>query len=191
MSFNIALNALKKAKELYPLILFDPVLTPNGPGKSVSVTNSDKLFDFFEQCMVVTTFSYQALEVFCNHTIERELKSPIEIVRKGKVVRLTPSELEGKLSTSEKLATILPKIKSVASPKGTSIWQDFSMLRQTRDSTIHLKSNDQKTVDQSSLFFQFLSLRAFHFPFTAYSVIKHFIPSDQPRWLLKLKKRFT
>ena len=113
MALNIAISASHQASELSKRIEYQEVQTPNGPGKSVTNEKSSELFDYFEQCMVSVTFSFQALEVFSNHTIFHELKQPMKVERKNKLTELTPGEIERQVSTEEKLAVILPLIKKV------------------------------------------------------------------------------
>lgn len=183
MAFNIAIHASEKAMQLYSLLSYDIVLTPNGLGKTISNDKSKELYDFFEQCMIVASFSYQALETFCNHTIIRELTDPIEIKRRNKRVIFTPPELERMLSTSEKLSLVLPKIKGIPTPKGKIVWEPFKRLEEARDSTTHLKSKDQATVTKESLFFQFLSHQSTRYPKAAADMVRYFVREKEPRWL--------
>lgn len=187
MCLNIAINANKEVEALYDLISYDSVLTPHGKGKSIPSERCDDLFNFFEQGMIVASFSFLAIEVFCNHAISRELKGPLEIERKKGVVKLSPAELERQLSTEEKLSEVIPIIKGVPTPKGKKVWEDFKRLKDARDSTIHLKSSDQATVDRESLFFQFLSGRTSGYPIAAANLIRYFLQGVEPRWLRMLK----
>lgn len=186
MAFHIAIEASKKALGLYDMLTYDDVLTPHGPGKSISKERSGELFDFFEQCMISATFSFQALETFCNHTIVRELKQPMEFKRYEKCIILNPQEIERQLSIDEKLATVLPKIKNVETPKGKKVWEQFKVLKDARDSTIHLKSIDQysaNTTEKETLFFQFLNHKAVEYPLSAEVMIQYFVGNNKPRWL--------
>lgn len=186
MAFNIAIQASEKAMQLYSLLEYDEVLTPNGSGKSISNDKSKELYDFFEQCMIVASFSYQALETFCNHTIIRELSEPLGVKRRKKRLILTPLELERQLSTSEKLSLVLPKIKGIPTPKGKKVWEPFKRLEEARDSTIHLKSKDQATTDRESLFFQFLNHQSTEYPKAAADMVRYFVREKEPRWLKSL-----
>lgn len=71
MALNIAVSASRRAKELRGKLEYKDVLTPHGAGKSVKDETTSILFDFFEQCMISVTFSFQALEVFSNYTNAR------------------------------------------------------------------------------------------------------------------------
>jgi hypothetical protein len=189
MAFSIALAASRKAKGLFDAVTYDRVLTPHGPAKSISNARTGELFDFFEQCMISATFSFQALEVYANHTIARHARDAMEIKRGKKLVRLTPSELERQLSTEEKLGSVLPKIRNVATPKGKAVWDKFLVLKDTRDATIHLKSQDMRNTKGSGkehLFFNFLNLEPSSFPKAAKEMVEHFEKGHMPRWLSAL-----
>jgi hypothetical protein len=190
MALNQAIKASAQAKDLFDKLTFDNVATPKGPGKSISKDKISALYDFFEQCMVSATFSFQSIETFCNHTISRELKTNFRLKRRRKWYNFTPKELERKISTEEKLATVLPKIKSVSSPKGKKVWQEFKVLKETRDATIHLKSTDLETsenVKNDALFFQFLNHKSEEFPKAAVEMIRYFMKGKEPRWLQLIK----
>jgi hypothetical protein len=42
----------------------EKVISPWGPGKDIGLEHIGTLYDYFEQCMVCITFSFQALECF-------------------------------------------------------------------------------------------------------------------------------
>ncbi len=189
MAFNVAVTASRKAKTLFEALTYDRILTPHGPGKAISNARIGELFDYFEQCMISVTFSFQALEVYANHTIARHLKDAMEVKRGKNTVRLAPPELERQLSTDEKLASVLPKIRNVPTPKGKAVWDKFKVLKDTRDATIHLKSRDTKSERDSGkehLFFQFLNIDPSHFPKAAEEMVRHFEKGHAPRWLSAL-----
>ena len=136
--------------------------------------------------MISVTFSFQALEVFANHTISRNLKESIEVKRRKKKVLLAPREIESQLSTDEKLATVLPKILNLPTPKGKQVWQEYKMLKDTRDATIHLKSYDLKSTNEDEnelLFFQFLNIDPLRYPKAAEAMVRYFQKDNVPRWL--------
>lgn len=186
MAINVAMNAGAQANKLKKMLVFDNVVTPNGAGKSVSNRVNSVLYDFFEQCMVSVTFSYQALEVFSNHTIARELKKAMTVKRRKKRILLSPEDLERQLSTEEKLSVVLPEIRNLPTPKGKQPWESFKKLKYARDATIHLKSKDQQVVDRESLFFVFLSQDPESFPRAAVEMIRYFTSTNEPRWLSEL-----
>ncbi len=190
MAFSIALTASTNARKLYATLTYDSVLTPHGRGKSISNERTGELFNFFEQCMIAVTFSFQALEVFANHSISRNLKESMEVKRRKKKVLLGPRELESQLSTDEKLASVLPKILGLSTPKGKQVWQEYKVLKDTRDATIHLKSYDLKSTNESEnelLFFQFLNIDPLRYPKAAEAMVRYFQKDNVPRWLSALK----
>jgi len=188
LALNLAIRASQEAARLYSDISYREVLTPDGMGRSVEGATSHVLYDFFEQCMLSAVFSFQALEAFCNQIILRELKEAVEVKRRDKRVVLPPIELERQLSTSEKLALIIPKARKLPTPKGKAVWEPFKRLQEARDATVHLKARDQYSADQDSLFFQFLSHKAAEFPKAAAEMIRYFYPvkDSWPRWLHRL-----
>ena len=61
---------------------------------SATTADSGTIYDYFEQCMIASTFSYQSLEAFSNWAISHHLKEgTIKLQRKDKVVELTAAEL--------------------------------------------------------------------------------------------------
>jgi hypothetical protein len=188
LALDLASRASLEAAQLFEAVTFATVATPYGPGRNVDETSISTLYNFFEQCMLSAVFSFQALEAFCNQVILRELKDSLEVKRKEKRVTLCPNDLERQLSTNEKLSQVLPKIRSVPTPKGKTVWEPFKRLQQARDATVHLKASDQYSTDHESLFFQFFSHKASEFPSAAAEMIRYFYPvlDTRPRWLLRL-----
>ena len=144
------------------------------------------LYDFFEQSMIGAVFSYLAIEAFANQVIARELTQSLEVDYHGRRQTLTPEQLERRLATREKLSQVLPVIRSVASPKGTALWERFTRLELARDSTVHLKVKDQYPKVKESLYFQMLTADATALPGIAAEMIRHYHrPNAEPRWLLR------
>jgi len=193
LALNIALGASKNANRLKQTLAFKDVATPTGSGKSVAQENLPHLYDFFEQCMVSATFSFQALESYCNSVIQSEAKEPIERKRKRKWISGLPNEAERKLSTEEKVTNVIPKLLDIPTPKGKKYWLGFKTLKATRDATIHLKSSDMynpKHTDEVSLFFYFLNNDIMLFPTTSFGLIYYFLEVKKiPRWALYLKEK--
>ena len=190
MAFSVALSASHSAKSLYATLTYDSVLTPHGRGKSISNERIGELFNFFEQCMIAVAFSFQAIEVYANHTISRNLRESIEVKRGKKRILLTPPELERQLSTDEKLASVLPRLLNVPTPKGKQVWEKYKVLKDTRDATIHLKSYDLKSNNESDnehLFFQFLNIDPLQYPKAAEAMVKYFERQNVARWLSALE----
>lgn len=191
LALDIASRTAATAVELLRSFAWRDVITPNGPGFSVSDDDIPALFDFFQHCMVVSAFSYQALEVFCNYSIERHMKESMAVKRRGKKVILSPEEIERQLSTSDKLDQVLPTLYDTSTPKGKKVWEPYRQLQQSRDSSIHLKSKDQKGSEYSTLYYQFLSGNFVDFPKAAANMIEYYLSGKPPRWLVHWKKRYA
>jgi hypothetical protein len=194
LALNTAINASTESNRLFKLIIFEEVITPEGPGRAIFPKNAGPLFDYFESCMISITFSFQALETFCNWEIADKVKGTITVKRSKGDEDLIADELERKLSTEEKLHLILPSLFGTASPKGRKVWENFKKLKHARDSIVHIKASDQypnrsnlETVDQDSLYFVFLNNKMTDFSKAAIELIRYFYnaPNKVPRWLQK------
>lgn len=187
MALNKALKAASEANKLISKIEYSKVATPEGTGLAVINDSHTVLFDYFEECMSAVTFSFQALELFCNHAISRHMKEGMEIKRKKKREFLSPSELERQLSTDEKLAVVVPKVLNTSTPKGKVPWESFKRLKQARDATIHMKYSDQQVMDKDTLFFQFLNTEnVYIYPEATAQMLRWFTKDKEPRWLKKI-----
>lgn len=194
MALDVAMKAVDRERELRAGIGFDDdVVTPWGSGKSVRAEG--ELFDYFEQCMIVTAFSYQALETYCNLTISRKLDGVFPFERgtgdKKEVKEMTADDLERWASTEDKLDQVLPRLLEMTSPKGKAAWANFVVLQRARNATIHLKAQDQnprikgaEDLDRPSLFYRFLHDDVSALPKAAVSMIHYFARFPEvPRWL--------
>jgi len=191
LALNIAINASQQAAELRSKITFDATVTPEGTGQSVAKEHLPALFDFFETCMVTITFSFQALETFCNQVIATKVHGTMKVKRKTHEV-MTAAEIERWLSTDEKLGQVVPILTGVTTPKGRKIWEAYKKLKDARDAIIHMKSHDQyphgpnvTVVDDSSLFFIFLNGDMKSYPVAAIGMINYMysVGAKKPRWL--------
>ena len=126
------------------------------------------------------TFNFQALEAFSNHQIQALLKGTNSVQRRGGAKELSANELERELATEEKLATVLPDLFKIKTPKRKKVWERFVKLKRARDSSIHLKKRAARSeLDIESLYFQFLNDDAKEFPRAALSIVEHFLPSKR------------
>ena len=191
LALEIAATSSKEAKQLLLGFAWRDVLTPDGPGYSISNEDTKSLFDFFQKCMITATFAYQALETFSNYSIERKLKEPVTLKRRNKKVTLSPTEIERQLSTSEKLCQILPDIYDVSTPKGKQPWEQFKKLKNARDSSIHLKTRDQTGKDSDTLYYEFLSGHFETFPLAAANMISWFVKGQEQRWLKHWYRKYA
>lgn len=196
LSLSIALKAADYGRTLHKQIEHSEGVSPFGPGTSVTEESIAALFDYFEQCMTILAFSFQAIEAYCNETISAKATGMYELRRKNGVLKLTADDLERKVSTDEKLGTILPRLLGVPTPKNSPIWSDFLELKRARDATIHIKSHDSNPrvrqpsdLDDATLFDQFLGANVFTWVRTAVSMIDYFASrNDSPQWLESAKK---
>jgi hypothetical protein len=194
LALSVALKSAVEAKRLSTALIFEDVDTPKGKGKSVGYKDVVPLYDYFEQCMIAVTFSFQALETYSNQIIADNLKGTFDLERRKELRSFTSIEIEKEVSTEEKLATVLPQLLNLSSPKGHKVWEDFVKLKRARDSTTHFKSYDQfharfekEIIDRDTLFYQFLNNDTTNFPKWAIYMIKYFASvGELPRWLLKL-----
>ena len=191
MALNIAFSAARSANELRQQISYQTCSSQWGTAQAVAPDQLETLFAFIENCIVCVTFSFQALEAFCNYSISRNWRKPIEIKRKKKKELLNHEETERQLSTEEKLKSVLPKIYNKPTPAGKAIWERFIEIKKARDSCIHIKYRDQcsngQTIDEGSLFFHFLGNDPTIFPSVAKEMITYFYAQeDRPRWMQHL-----
>jgi hypothetical protein len=140
LALNVAIAAAIEAENGKAIARFDQrVQFGTRKGNGVHRDDVGALFNAFEQCMIALTFSFQALEVFCNAIIGREMKGTHTIKRKNVYEALSPSRVERELSTEYKLKEVLPTVLSVKSPKGTRVWSRFTKLKNARDGSVHCK----------------------------------------------------
>ncbi len=186
LALNSAEQAAKLAEQLKLKIPWQPTKSGEVTAFAVASEGLPPLYDYFEQCMVSAVFAYQAVEAFANAVIGREVRKPMKVPRGRKLKSMTPEQLARSLSTSEKLKWVLPVVRHVESPEGTSKWQRFERLEETRNATVHLKVSDQFGKDRFALFFRMLDMKSAEFPSAAVTIIHHYFKKGaEPRWLLK------
>jgi hypothetical protein len=197
LALSIAISAEERAKKLRTLVEPAEYQTETGTYREVPHHNISAFFDFLEQTMVAMTFSSQALESFCNFTIQDKLgeTDTYPVTRKvgGITQRLAwqAAELERKCSTSEKLSDIVPKLLSMGSPKGKAVWANFVALERVRDGIIHMKYADHQgtptvpnAIDSNRLFFEMIRGDYSDLPRIAVEMLNYFTKhSGTPRWL--------
>lgn len=193
MALNIAVRAAATALTARGQIIFVNGASPVGTAKTVTQETLSYLFDFFENCMIAVTFSFQAIEAFSNQQIQTRVKGSYRVNRRDGPKDLSADELERELGTEEKLSTILPDLYKLKTPKGTKIWERFVKLKRARDSTIHLKKRDaQSTLDLDSLYFQFLNYHVKDFPRAALGMIEYFQASKGgPLWMKRIHEEIN
>jgi hypothetical protein len=148
---------------------------------------ASSVYDYLELIMASLVFAYTALESFANEQIP---EAHVYHVREKHFTRsYDRGQIERSISLDIKLATILPEVLSVSSPKGTSLWQDYKRLNELRDRIIHMKVNDRscREPDPKSVWGELLSDSLPKPYLIANAMIGHFITSGAriPRWFNK------
>lgn len=192
LALSIAIQAAKKADILKEELTYQDLTTPLGSAIGVSGERAASVYDFFEQCMIAVTFSFNALELFCNQTIADKLEGTYSRTSGKKSKSFTKDEAQRRLSTDEKLSAVLPSILAVETPRETSAWSEFRRLKRARDRTVHMKPSeayplfDRPSVDNQSVFSEFFSMSSLlGYPIFAIEVITYFNKpgEDERRWL--------
>jgi hypothetical protein len=192
MLLNLAMTAANSASEMRQHLEFKNGFDPDGACKVVPLEGTQATFAMFEQSLAAITFSFLALEAYCNYIISRNWKQPVKVKRKkGKMEELSHTDAERFLSTEEKIKSVLPKIFDVPTPAGKAIWQRFLELKKARDDSVHFKYADQypvgKDIKTDGLFFQIWNTDPHEYPRTAKEVIEYFYQkTSQPDWLSRM-----
>lgn len=195
MCLNIAINASMEAEALKDSLILSGVTTPRGLAKSVNAEHSTPLYDYFEKCMASIVFSFMAIEAYSNLVIRLRLKDKYQLKRKDRILEVDAEELQRIASIEEKVATILPEIRALPSPKGRKVWENFMYLKEGRDATVHLKSIHEYpaargldvSVDTESLFHYFINSKMNEIPCASIRLLEYFESKEKPqRWMLNL-----
>jgi hypothetical protein len=155
--------------------------------RSVLDASVPALFDFFEETMLCAISSFASIEAFCNVTLVEKVSQPKEVRRRKEKVLMTAEQMERSLTTEEKLKRQVPDALGVPSPAGKPVWEQFVRLKGVRDSVAHFKRHDQArsfdAVSEPTALHALLELDSFDLPEIAQEVIRHFHPTEPPRWL--------
>jgi hypothetical protein len=84
LALSIAIKAFDAAVVAKGQLGFVEIVTPRGPGKAIADERIPAFFDFLEQCMIMVTFSFQALEAYCNQIIDERLDGAYRYTKKTK-----------------------------------------------------------------------------------------------------------
>ena len=193
LALSAGFRSAELAVSLWNKVQFQTLVTPDGPGSGVS--NMVVLFDHFEEALAAANSSFQAIEAFANATIARSLVGTMTVQRRNGPQQLDAEQIQRQVSTSEKIATILPMLLNVGSIKGRSEWQSFDKLKDVRDASTHFKSGDQYPntgkLAKGSLYDVLLNTDPREFPLTAVRVISKLGVTPQPRWLTHLIEKYN
>jgi hypothetical protein len=147
------------------------------------------LFDFFEALVATAMSSYAAVEAFCNSTIIDKAPPSLTLKRRDGDEKLTPEDVERKVSTDEKLKRILPDLVGLPTPAGKLLWEKYIRLKNLRDAVTHFKRRDQARLagntHEPTALLQSWRTDPYALPETAMEVVRYFHPDPQtlPRWM--------
>ena len=143
---NVAMTANTHANALRKMLKPQEFLAPAGPYTTITDEHLGTLFDFIEQSVIAATFSFQALEAYCNFVIHFELgDTGTHIFKtKGKPKALMGAEeIQQYGATMDKLKTIVPQLLKVKPPTKELFWPKLCDMKDARDALTHLKYRDQ------------------------------------------------
>ncbi len=195
LALRTAVESGQRATALRQSLKWSDVNTPFGTAKHIGQGQHNELFDCLEESMVCASFSYLALEVFCNEKIAEHPEDLVEIkvrTKHGKAKIKKPAKsLEDRISTEEKLGTVLPQLVDVDSPKGTRVWEDLRVLQRTRNDIIHLKAITtnpsvwkRSELPKPTVFYRFLTQDVLLLPTASIRMMLYFVEhSSIPEWL--------
>ena len=130
LALSAASRAGARATTLRAQLQTADVFGPEGYGKSVSQSSIPTLFDYFQESVVAAVFAFLAIESFSNLIISQKLIGTFQLERRNGPEHLTAQQVERRISTEEKVATVLPRLTNKPTIKGTSLWQAaFRKLR--------------------------------------------------------------
>lgn len=196
LALDEAIHAAKIANGLRGGLIWGKSNTPFGLADEIGERSQlTALFDCLQKSMVCVSFSYLALEVYCNESIGENENKPVVIEVKGREgksrVTKAAKYWEDRTSTEDKLAIILPQIFDTATPRGRSEWEGLRKLQKARNEIIHAKAHmtNPKTksydeIPRASTFYRFLTEDATAYPAAAVRMILFFAQHRYvPSWL--------
>jgi hypothetical protein len=195
LCISLAIRGMRRAKALKPTVVYQSIVSPRGTATGVANRNTPHLFDMFEACMLTATFSFAALEAFSNYFIAAKMTQPYTLKRKDDAPVIPAEQVPRIASLEEKLATILPDILGVQSPKGLQVWEQFKEIKKVRDAAVHLKAADVYYVDthltaEKPLLSAFFQENVLQFPQYALDMIEHFGPPQEgSQWFAHARKK--
>jgi hypothetical protein len=193
LALNAGFRAADRAVRWRSQIMeFADLITPDGPAVGIRVEDAPLMFDYFEDAFAAAISSFQAIEAFANQVIAQNSSGPMML--DGHSAPLSPEQIERRVSTQEKVSTVIPKLLGVPSIKGRHEWQLFRTLKRVRDDAMHFKSGDQYPhsgkIKKDSLYDVLLNHDPCSFPLTALRVIWHIrVKENTDRWLNHLAEK--
>lgn len=143
------------------------------------------LFDVFEDRLENIVFSFTAIEMFANSVLPEgySFRAPRDDRRCTE--EYSREQVERSLNIEKKLDAVLPGIRGVHSPKGTSVWDQFIKLNKLRDRVIHLKWDDVRKAgpEKNTLWSELVRTLHRDFSRDAHDLIAHYcVEGNTSRW---------
>ena len=191
LALSLASRASSTALERRREVQITRVQVAPEPGTRYAIgeESAPALYDFFEACYAVVTFSFQSMEAFANRVIAEKIEpgQTYRLTRGKRSAELDAEELQRRASTDEKVTAVLPELLARPSLRdGRSLWDRYTQLKKERDAIVHLKAEDAypkyRTV-VPSIYHRFLDKGVARHPVTALRVLAHFETGETPRWL--------
>lgn len=193
IALDVAMTAAEQADVSRSLIKYDAKRMGAATDRMVTLDSTEALLTYVQQGMVAVTFSVQALEMFCNDVIDRQVTEcyqwPPQAVGSSRC--LTAASLQRQASLTDKLADIVPALLGIRAPeKGVRLWSDFQRLIKLRNRVVHPKGHDQRfsrssgrRIDDSSMWHAMLNSDVPTMPRTTVSMLHFLTHGDQvPDW---------
>jgi hypothetical protein len=108
------------------------------------ITDKQAVLDCFAEITKAVLLSYSAIEALVNEMIE-SLDDTVTITHansRGVENDIGKTEIVRRLSTPDKLHTVIPMVTGEPSVKGTVYWEHFVRLRRLRDTLVHVKEGN-------------------------------------------------
>jgi hypothetical protein len=194
LALDLAFAATARARSLRDMVPVKPQSNAWDTSFEIVLDDLPALYDYFEECLVVVTFAYQAIEMFANREIDgANPRAPLEITQRGKRTTIQPDHLERNLSLGEKVDQLLPVLLGVPTPKGRKPWPGFRALQTERDAIVHLKADDaspREAMKKQSIFHRFWVEGVGVHATNAVALMDWFyVGREAPRWLHELRLR--
>jgi len=154
------------------------------------VPNVSDFFDLLEKRIASVVFAYTALEVFANEHIPSTYTHK-KSRKDGKCKEVYNKEqIERWVDLDEKLSIILPVILGIRLPKGGATWGKYKVLKDLRNSLIHVKSKDLVSVGvkDKSIWNKIAVRDLGNYAMVVKDLIALYLKKteNKPRWFIKL-----
>ena len=157
--------------------------------KYIKDSSLKHLYDAYEYFQIMLTFSFKAIENFCDDVIFFYDKDPITITVDGEDKNYSKARLIKKEKTDFKLTKVLPYIRDIKSPETSQkLWKRYQSLRTLRNATIHLRPTKDisKQLDKDSIMFNFYKGNFHKYPTTSIKMIIYFLENvEEDDWLIQ------